>query len=82
MTTTVITSKGQIVIPAKIRKQLNIKKGTRLRIAEEEGKIIIQPVNADYFERLAGFAGTGKDLVGELLRFRAEERRREDMKWK
>ena len=32
MTTTTVTTKGQIVIPSKIRKRLHIKKGTSLFI--------------------------------------------------
>jgi AbrB family looped-hinge helix DNA binding protein len=81
MTTAVMTSKGQIVIPAAIRKHLNIKKGTRLGVIEQEDRIVLQLMGPGYFERMAGFAGTKKGLVAALLKERAVERRREDSKW-
>ena len=34
MSTAIVTSKGQIVIPSKIRRRLNIKRGTKLYIEE------------------------------------------------
>ena len=34
MVTTVVTTKGQIVIPSKIRRKYNIKRGTKLYIEE------------------------------------------------
>ncbi|MFH1903587.1 MAG: AbrB/MazE/SpoVT family DNA-binding domain-containing protein, partial [Candidatus Omnitrophota bacterium] len=32
---TTVTTKGQIVIPSKIRRRLNIKRGTRLYVEEK-----------------------------------------------
>lgn len=80
MTTASVTSKGQIVIPAEIRKRLKIKKGTRLNVIEREGSIVLQPVNLDYFMEKAGLAGKGPDLVQMLRQERARERKREDRK--
>jgi len=38
----VVDSKGRILIPSKIRKMLNIKRGTKLRIDIEGEKIILK----------------------------------------
>lgn len=49
--------KGQIVIPKKIRKELELERGTKLLITEENGRIIIKPLKIDeeaYFWMLAG----------------------------
>jgi antitoxin PrlF len=37
-----VTVKGQITIPAKIRKKLNIKDGDKIVFIEENGKIIME----------------------------------------
>ena len=54
MTTTTITSKGQIVIPSKIRKHLNIKPGMRFVVQEQGRKIIVEQVDKNYFDQFAG----------------------------
>ena len=42
-----VGEKGQIVIPKKIRKELNIEKGTKLIVSEDKDKITIKPVKLD-----------------------------------
>lgn len=54
MTTTVVTTKGQIVIPSKIRRRLNIKGGTKLYIEERGDELVLKAVTAAYFEKIAG----------------------------
>jgi len=77
MTTTVVTTKGQIVIPFKIRRHLNIKKGTKVYIEERGGELIIKPVTSEYFEKIAGIlTGKGKGLKA-LLKERENEKIRE-----
>lgn len=39
-----VSSKGQIVIPYRIRRRLRISPKTALRIKEEDGDILIKPV--------------------------------------
>ncbi len=80
MTYTAITVKGQVVIPASIRKRLNIKKGTRFCVVESEGKIIFQPMTKDYFRRVAGMLKTNGALTRDLLDERKAEKGREDSK--
>lgn len=77
MTTTVVTSKGQVVIPSKIRKKLNIKRGTRFYVEEQGDSLVLKPVNGDYFQQLAGILNTGGKLTRALLEERARERERE-----
>ena len=77
MTTTTITSKGQIVIPSRIRKHLKIKPGTRMVMREQGNKIIVEPVNKDYFDQFVGILKSGKDLTAELIK----ERRKENARW-
>ena len=81
MTTASVTAKGQVVIPSRIRKHLNIKAGTRLVVLEEGNKITFQPLNKDYFEQFAGILRSKKDLVKELQKERRNEEARMDKKW-
>jgi AbrB family looped-hinge helix DNA binding protein len=39
-----VTKKGQVTIPARFRKQFNIKEGTRLLITQGENAIIVRPL--------------------------------------
>ncbi|MDI6760406.1 MAG: AbrB/MazE/SpoVT family DNA-binding domain-containing protein [Candidatus Brocadiaceae bacterium] len=75
MTTTVVTIKGQIVIPSRIRRRYGIKKGTRVCLVERNDEIILKPITREYFDKLAGILGKeGRPL--EALR-KEKERERE-----
>ena len=78
-----VTSKGQLVIPAKIRRKFNIKKGTRVNFIEDNGRIVLQPVTREYIQSFVGvfkLKPGEKSATQELLDDRAEEKRREEKK--
>ncbi len=77
MNTTVVTAKGQIVIPSKIRRKLNIKRGTKLYIEEKGDELIIKTVTSSYFEKIAGVLQTKGKLSKALLKERAKDKKRE-----
>ena len=77
MITTIMTTKGQVVIPSRIRKHMNIKKGSKLYIEEEGDKIVIKPMNTEYFSRMAGVLTTKGKLTKTLIEGRAKEREKE-----
>jgi AbrB family looped-hinge helix DNA binding protein len=72
-----VTVKGQVVIPAKIRERLGIKKGTRLHVEERGGEVILRPLNREYFQQWSGIL-KGGGLVQALKESRAEDRKREE----
>jgi len=74
METGVVTSKGQIVVPARIRKKFGIRKGTKIAFIERDGKLIIQPLNKSYFLSLAGILGTNGDMLKGLMADKKRER--------
>ena len=78
MTITSMTTKGQIVIPSSIRKRLKLTQATRLCIVESGGKVILQPVTADYFDQVAGIVPSKGQLLKDLLQERRREQERED----
>lgn len=74
---TVVSSKGQIVIPVELRRKYSLKKGTRVHLTEQNGSIVLQPVNRAMIRSLRGMF-RGGDLLGNLEADRARERDRED----
>jgi len=77
MTITSVTTKGQMVIPSKIRRRLNIKTGTKLYIEEKDNSLIVKPVTPEYFDKVAGILPTKGKLSKALLEERAKDRERE-----
>jgi AbrB family looped-hinge helix DNA binding protein len=75
--TTVVTTKGQIVIPARIRRKYDIKKGTKLYVEERGEYIVLKPITEEYFEKLAGILPTKGKLSKALLQERQDEKKRE-----
>ena len=68
-------SKGQIVIPSKIRKQLGIRDGTYLQIEVDAvtKQIILTPVTREYIRSLRG-KYKGKGLMKALMADKKRER--------
>jgi AbrB family looped-hinge helix DNA binding protein len=77
---TMMTVKGQVVIPAKIRNRLKIKKGTRFHVEERDGEIVIRPLNRAYFEKFAGML-KGSGIVESHMKAKAEEIALEEAKF-
>ena len=78
METSVVTQKGQIVIPKKIRLALHIKRGTQVHFQTRNGDIILKPLTPAYFEQMAGILGEGGKATKVLLDGRATDRAREN----
>jgi|GEM_PF-1691015 AbrB family looped-hinge helix DNA binding protein len=74
MITTKMSSRGQVILPSKLRKENKITKGTKFIVEMNENKIILTPVNRDYFEKLAGSISPEK---GKLLKALSLEKDRE-----
>ena len=72
-----VTTKGQIVIPAKIRQKYGIGKGTKLSIEENGDELIVRPLTPQYLDRVAGILKGPDSLSRKLLRERARDRRKE-----
>ena len=90
METSIVGAKGQVVIPTKIRAMFHIKTGTPVHFEGRNGEIVlilrlaprppavgslrIPPLTSRYFERMAGFLGTGGKALKLLLEERKQER--------
>jgi AbrB family looped-hinge helix DNA binding protein len=81
MNTAYVTSKGQLVVPSRIRRRFGIKPGTRINFVEEGDRIIFQPVTREYIDSFCGIfkLKPGEKSVGqELLEDRRAEKEKED----
>ncbi len=77
---TVVSSKGQVVIPAELREQLGLKKGTPASWKEEHGKLVLTPITEQRLKEIVGLlkpAAGEPSMFEELFAERARERQRE-----
>jgi AbrB family looped-hinge helix DNA binding protein len=75
--TAVISSKGQIVIPANLRKRYRLKEGSIVVFQEECGRLVLEPNN---YEAIYALQGTLREfpLEADLEEERRAARRREN----
>ena len=81
MNSAYVTSKGQLVVPSRIRRRFGIKPGTRINFVEEGDRIIFQPVTREYIDSFCGIFKLKpgeKSVVEELLEERRAEKEKED----
>lgn len=75
---TTATSKGQIVIPAEVRRKFGIQQGTRIAIDvdEETGTIVLRPITGAFIRGLRGI-DRGRGVLQTLAEERARDKERE-----
>lgn len=75
-------AKGQIVIPAAIRKKIGLKPGRKVLVTMEgERKVALEPLPEDPIRELRGILKGGPSLTRELLQERRRDRKREEEKF-
>ncbi len=75
------TTKGQIVVPVRLRRQFDIKQGTRAAVMATPEGILLKPMTSAAIKHGRGIlkrAGRGKPLVQEWAEQKNEEKRLED----
>ena len=81
MNSAYVTSKGQLVVPSRIRRRFGIKPGTRINFVEEGERIIFKPVTKEYINSFCGIFKQKpgeKSIVQELIEERRAEKAKED----
>jgi AbrB family looped-hinge helix DNA binding protein len=69
-----VTSKGQVVIPVQFRRRLGIREGTQVAFSEENGRLIVQPITADFIRKLRGSLKGEPSALDILMKERKRER--------
>jgi AbrB family looped-hinge helix DNA binding protein len=75
-----MTSKGQIVVPAKLRRRHGLKPGTKVYFIERDSDILFRPVTKEYLKSVHGMLKSETSMTKELLKERAKDREREEAK--
>jgi AbrB family looped-hinge helix DNA binding protein len=73
---TYVTVKGQIVIPAALRRKYGIKNGTKIIVTDAGDAIILKPVTEQYLKSLQGSL-KGKGGLKTLMDERRKDKERE-----
>jgi AbrB family looped-hinge helix DNA binding protein len=72
-----VSSRGHVILPARLRKEMDIKPGTQVLLTREAHKIILQPVSS-FTERLLGLTeksfGTTAEDVSKYIDKEREDR--------
>lgn len=77
MVTVKISSRGRVVIPARLRKKYDLKPGDWVRFVDHEGVVYLVPASTDPINHGAGMLKGGPSLAGALLDEHRKERRRD-----
>lgn len=80
---TIISSKGQVVIPAELREEFGLKKGTPATWTGKQGHLVLTPITESLLDEMQGFLEPrpGEPSLFELsLEEREHERQRERAK--
>jgi len=70
----IVTSKGLVTIPSKLRQKFGIFKGTRVAMREEGSRIILQPLTRAYIRQLRGSLKGGPSMLKYLREGRKQDR--------
>jgi AbrB family looped-hinge helix DNA binding protein len=72
---TYATTKGQIVIPASLRRKYGITEGTRIVITDNGREIILRPITREYLKSLRGSL-KGSKALEVLMEEKEKDRKR------
>ena len=70
----IVTAKGLVTIPSKLRQKFGIFKGTRVAMIEEEARIVLQPLTREYIRQLRGSLKGKRSMLKYLLGSRKHNR--------
>ncbi len=79
METATLTSKGQLLIPKRLRVKYGIKSGGKVIFEETEKGVLISPMNEQYFKSFAGILKSG-NLAEDIKKMKEEEKGLEEKK--
>jgi AbrB family looped-hinge helix DNA binding protein len=65
-----VGARGEVVIPKKVRKKLNIEHGTVLEVEETENGVLLKP-----YDPVKELRGLGKGLFGDPVKYQRKLRK-------
>jgi AbrB family looped-hinge helix DNA binding protein len=73
-----MTSKGQIVVPARLRRRYGLKPGVKVYFIERKDEILFQPLTKEYIRSVHGRLTSKTSVTNELLQEREKDKRHEE----
>ncbi|WHZ28062.1 MAG: hypothetical protein OJF51_002860 [Nitrospira sp.] len=70
-----VATRGRIVIPARLRRRLGIRQGTKVCFIERGDDFLFQPVTKEYIRNICGMLKTTAHVTEELLSDRRKDER-------
>ncbi len=80
METSLMTTKGQVVVPARLRKKYGIQPGKKIAFFEENGYIVLKPMDESFFSQYAGMLSEKAPSKAEYQQWKNEEIEKEQQK--
>ncbi len=75
-----MTSKGQLLIPKRIRTKYGIESGVKIIFEETATGVIIRPMNGQFFKSFRGILKGDGNLKQEMKDMKADEKKIENQK--
>ncbi len=80
METSLMTTKGQVVVPARLRKKYGIQPGKKIAFFEENGCIVLKPMDESFFSKYAGMFSKTAPTKEEYQQWKNEEIEKDQQK--
>lgn len=80
MEASVLTTKGQLLIPKRLRTKYGIKSGIKVVFEETDKGVLLTPMNEQYFKSFAGILKSTGDLKKDIKQMKDEEKILEEKK--
>ena len=78
METSILTTKGQLLIPKRLRNKYGIKSGVKVVFEETPKGVLITPMNEQYFKSFAGILKSTGNLKEDIKQMKDEEKHLEE----
>jgi len=80
METSILTSKGQLLIPKRLRTKYGIKSGVKVAFIETPDGVILKPMDETFFNQFVGLLREGAPSMEEYKAWKKEEKALEERK--
>jgi AbrB family looped-hinge helix DNA binding protein len=78
METSILTSKGQLLIPKRLRNKYGIQPGVKVAFIETKDGPVLKAMDAAYFDQFAGLLKNVVPSTEEFKAWKAEEKEKEE----
>ncbi len=78
METSVLTTKGQLLIPKRLRNKYGIKSGVKVAFIETAAGVVLKPMDENFFNQFVGLLKEEAPSMEEYKAWKKEEKAKED----